>query len=686
MTFLMHTSVSASSRTKLCFSTQPLLSSMKKILENLLVALLAKQIWPIVDHSVPSNLHFHVTLKLIAFNLTCNRITNSALCIALETELPKIIITGTNLTEIPGKFRIFRDVRFSAEYEASLPPIGALRLSPHAETALIDLQHPSIPDVLTKRPELMQINSDFKALQFRSKIQFPYNMNPQRVHHIFVGTQAELGATFRLHSIKVLQYKMGIVVGSSNTQGFGGIMVEKYLENSRESTFVHTSSENLMTSYQDRFGLLRNRRFDVQSYPTPYHIMYNEQGQGNPVAGLTYKIMKSQADYFNFTFEYKTEGWHNIGQNPNGSWSGFVDNLIEDRIDVAMWLNPEQERDPFCEVPVVVFYETYGILKPIPVAESVQWYAMLYLFKLEVWLCIGISCVVVTPLFFAYHSKEHRTRRWNNLYFSLAAPVRMYLRQPAGLPNKAKLSSAIFLFGCIVVGIFFDSNLISFLTLPEHTHVPSTAEELAHAEKYSIEQVDYQGTTSQAYLRETNRPAVREIFPRLIKRAPWDTTEVLMRTATEPQTIALNYQKTSIAAVAANLTLYPGIYPVEQGEALLGTLVGPAFRKYSKLLDPLRINIGAMGQTGHFIKWEKEALELSRRRGSAWLKKERTALYRQLKTMAFNTLYPSVQPLTLQHFTLAFLCLSFGSIFAVLAFGGEFGVAHFPAKMLSTTG
>ena len=91
--------------------------------------------------------------------------------------------------------------------------------------------------------------------------------------------------------------------------------------------------------------------------------------------------------------------------NPNGSWNGFIRSVIEDKIDVALWLSTHRDRALYSEVPVVVLFETFGIIKPVP-AGSLNWLAMLYLFEPEVWLCTGLSRVLITSLFFAYFSKD----------------------------------------------------------------------------------------------------------------------------------------------------------------------------------------------------------------------------------------------------------------------------------------
>ena len=120
---------------------------------DLLRFLLLRQIWPIVDRSCHSQnplIHFSVTLKLITFTLTRKaRDANSLLCIAIESELLKNIITGTNLSDIPEKYHILHGHHGSENYNAVLPPVAALRFSPHAENAFIDLRHRSFPDTHT---------------------------------------------------------------------------------------------------------------------------------------------------------------------------------------------------------------------------------------------------------------------------------------------------------------------------------------------------------------------------------------------------------------------------------------------------------------------------------------------------------------------------------------------------------
>ena len=199
---------------------------------NLLASILLRQIWPMVDHYNSNqfpNLHLSVTLKLIAFTLACHdKDANSLLCIAVESELPKIIITGTNLSEIPERYQLSRNFQSHQNSTESVPPIGALRLSPHAENSFIDLHNPSILDDRTVRSEHFQLNAGFKRAQFRTRVQFPYNMNPQRVHHIVIGTRVRFLDFFRLESVKVLKYKTGIVLDSSQKPRSPEILVERF--------------------------------------------------------------------------------------------------------------------------------------------------------------------------------------------------------------------------------------------------------------------------------------------------------------------------------------------------------------------------------------------------------------------------------------------------------------------------
>ena len=282
-------------------------------LKALLTSILLQQTWLLLSRNSKqqsSSLHFNVTLKLIASNLTCNHLAPSLLCTLLEIELPRLIITDPNLTDVPEKFNIFQNFRTHQNFSAVLPPIGALRFSPHAENAFVDLQ------------------SSLEAVDITQVSQ--------------LGTEAELRACFEMQSMKVLKHKMGIVVDSTKPHHFTKVLIEKYIENSRESTVIPISVTNFRESNHDKFALLRRCRFIVQSYPTPYHVSYDEQRKRK--AGLKYNILKSQADFFNFTFEYIPGGWQNIGQNPNGSWNGFIKNLMEDQIDVAMCLSLHSKR------------------------------------------------------------------------------------------------------------------------------------------------------------------------------------------------------------------------------------------------------------------------------------------------------------------------------------------------------
>ena len=206
-------------------------------LKALLTSILLQQTWLLLSRNSKqqsSSLHFNVTLKLIASNLTCNHLAPSLLCTLLEIELPRLIITDPNLTDVPEKFNIFQNFRTHQNFSAVLPPIGALRFSPHAENAFVDLQ------------------SSLEAVDITQVSQ--------------LGTEAELRACFEMQSMKVLKHKMGIVVDSTMPHHFTKVLIEKYIENSRESTVIPISVTNFRESNHDKFALLRRCRFIVQSY------------------------------------------------------------------------------------------------------------------------------------------------------------------------------------------------------------------------------------------------------------------------------------------------------------------------------------------------------------------------------------------------------------------------------------
>ena len=128
--------------------------------------------------------------------------------------------------------------------------------------------------------------------------------------------------------------------------------------------------------------------------------------------------------------------------------------------------------------------------------------------------------------------------------------MRIFLREPTVFPEQAKIAS-IFLLACIC----FDRNLISFLKSPEHEHIPRTVEELALATSYRINFVESRGTAAPKYLKETSRPAITDMLPRLNGTNSRGGTEAIMRTGTEPKIVTLNYHKVTMIAAAANLTL-----------------------------------------------------------------------------------------------------------------------------------
>jgi len=94
--------------------------------------------------------------------------------------------------------------------------------------------------------------------------------------------------------------------------------------------------------------------------------------------------------------------------------------------------------------------------------------------------------------------------RGDALYFSFILPFCALLQESRKVPRKVRFLMGIFLFYSIVVGVFYNSNLISFLSFPEHEKVPHTWEDLAQRKDYDIKLAYYVGGAGIKFFAETN--------------------------------------------------------------------------------------------------------------------------------------------------------------------------------------
>ncbi|CAG7638300.1 unnamed protein product, partial [Allacma fusca] len=146
--------------------------------------------------------------------------------------------------------------------------------------------------------------------------------------------------------------------------------------------------------------------------------------------------------------------------------------------------------------------------------------------------------------------------------------------------------SELFLFYAIIIGTCFNSNLMSFLTLPEFEHAPETPEELWKMLEYEIRLTNIPGAACDQFFSHTKNSMYIDIKKRM-KVVPLSAmTQSMMETALGPKSVQINYDLLGQIDLAENMTLHKAFRPMKMSRTPIFDLpISFVLRKYSKLTE-----------------------------------------------------------------------------------------------------
>ncbi|CAG7633431.1 unnamed protein product [Allacma fusca] len=495
--------------------------------------------------------------------------------------------------------------------------------------------------------------------ELRSLLRFPFNTNPQLVHHIFIGEESWIQKIFQPEDVKIIQYKTGIEVQNSNNPT--ALILQEIGFPAERTSF---KANQYLKERLGRFDILRKRHFLVNSFSVRLAVVRDTNG--NPIGGMSYIFVKTLVEYYNSTFDFSHEEAKNNRQMANESWNGLLGSLVDSKADIAVWLVNTETRHPYRDITTSAVNLSLVFFTSLPRA-SVKWYGILCVFSKEVWTCIALSLVSVIPLYYLKIPVEKHTYSSTEfLYLSIILPVCAIWQEARNIPVQARGLSGLFLFYAIIIGTFFNSNSISFLTLPELDHAPETPVELWKMLEYEIRYLNFPGAACGLFFSQTKSPMYLDIKNRMKFFPLSSTTQSMMETALEPKTAQLHYDLIGHVNVAENMTLHPGFVPVKMSRTPIFDLpVGFVLRKYSQLTETVTYNVGKLQKTEHFKKWFDQTLDIARGRGISWLKKgkgeeRREELGYKIVELTEEAMSSTTKPFTLVHFGLMFCCLVCG--------------------------
>ncbi|CAG7731579.1 unnamed protein product [Allacma fusca] len=535
------------------------------------------------------------------------------------------------------------------------PSAKILRYSPHYSTAIIFL---SSVQLINFYPEIV-------TFQLRSFIPFPFNNHPQQVEHVFVGDESLVENA--LLKYDHLKYKRGIILQDD------GAMPQVMFEDCFRTSTIKISLAEFKWKSCLKTDILKNRHLRATGFNLKNLII--RDSKGDPIGGMAYNLIKSVATNYNSSFHYHYNSWRNLRQNLDGTWNGFLGELINNTEDFGCWLGSTYYRHPYLDFTTHVKDSPFVFFSSLPKSQ-LKWYGILSVFDGFSWLCIILSVLISIPVFYGYFCLKSTGTVTSPLYVATMLPTCAILQVARNIPRRIRHLSGLFLFYSIVINICFNSNLISVLTIPDVDVLPETPEELATTLDIKIKYVQLAGTISDVLFENSLSPTVLSIKRRMEFVKPGEMMQAMVETITRPKIVLFNYEELGRIHVAENATLKSNFSPFKISRVPITDIqVSIVLRKYSKFTEALSVNMGRLQNTGHLKKWFEDILDISRKLGiSRWKQVQLQGgneAYEKLAIISKDFMLQDVKPLTVFHFVLMFSCLICGAGVSLVVFTFE---------------
>ncbi|CAG7823190.1 unnamed protein product, partial [Allacma fusca] len=217
----------------------------------------------------------------------------------------------------------------------------------------------------------------------------------------------------------------------------------------------------------------------------------------------------------------------------------------------------------------------------------------------------------------------------DKMFLAIVLPFAALVQESRSIPRRARLFTVITIFYALIVGQFYCSNLISFLTFPEPEVIPRSFEELSNRKDYTIYTMYYKGSALDIFFNQTKAEAFVQIRKRMINEPNFFKCpeHALLKQKTACISLLLIVEP----FLAKNLTLHSSFNPLKISPPAFSIPVNIGLQKNSKHFESMNSIVGWALDTGQFLNWKQLTLDHLKRRGIVWMRNQRgSEIYKQL--------------------------------------------------------
>ncbi|CAG7663140.1 unnamed protein product [Allacma fusca] len=414
-------------------------------------------------------------------------------------------------------------------------------------------------------------------------------------------------------------------------------------------------------------SLLNGDHLRVTSFVMdPYVVLEN----GSPVRGCFYNLILHSSKYYNFTLDMDYPMWRGENRLPNGTWAGSIGKVLRGERDMVLGSGLTIERELFLDF--TTFIDQVGLMFTTSHPQiSIDSFAIIYIFQPTMWLYLFLCCLsifVVVKLSGKIFSNKYETT-----YLAFTASFNPLIQGGILSSNiyTIKFITHLWMFVSLVIGTYYNSDFIAYITYPTAEKIPRTFLELARRFDYKIKLLNLNAADVE-FFNETRNPTFLQIRERLVKEDNW--IKCLYSAGVEKKTACITFEGFGVSLLSKNLTISRAFSVVQfSADSAISFQLGIGFPKNSKYVDAFSDIVRYLRDTGHIRKWTKDVYEFRKGQGIRWMsKRSNTSEFHSIQRIFTNVMGSPVQAFQVKNVLLCFVILLLGLFLALVSFGAEF--------------
>ncbi|CAG7717096.1 unnamed protein product [Allacma fusca] len=450
------------------------------------------------------------------------------------------------------------------------------------------------------------------------------------MYTVFVAKETDLENIFSIPTVQRLKYALGIAMDS--------LKFYSDFQNGHLMFHDRMSWENFPRNWR----CLQNRHLKIGAFRNPGRFVLDPIS-GKPLNGLgSYKIFIEQLQrFYNLSIDLQL-GFEKIDELNNGTLVGFageVANYSKDAVFSLAQLDSRYKRADFTNCLVRVSFQFFMSLPKY----SITWKAIFHPFDMKVWILVLASITILVPvLYVKFRLDGQHKNSIDNWFHACRLVFHAVLQQGSVTAPKMGILMTPLLFYGMVLGVCYNSKLLSFITALIPEEIPKTFQELALREDYNIYGLFYDGSSERLLFNSSKDTIFQRIGQRMRNKKTF--FDCVASVFNEPKGVCMGWDSQIRCFVAKNFTIASSFYPLKVSPSSLEVCSQGLLQKNSKYLSDFNLFIAATFETGLMKHWHELTEMYLTKMGREWiLSQNRSTFFERLQSDLLHSKNDTIQ-------------------------------------------